>query len=159
VRPWFGNLQSTGLEINAWILDLEEQHEPPLSIDPGDNNSLTGPQGVHEKRPGLKLFGESLGVKQDGDRFGITGKLVKEAGKRSFLSCSFLRTQSQDQRPGGAPDVSLEVCNGIGLIHQWLAPLRSGTVSLGKKASPWPASVTRPARANQTSTAMPLGRF
>ena len=78
----------------------------PLPIDPGKNDSLTGLQGVNEKRPGLKLFGESLRVEQDGTCFGITGKLVEEPDKSSLLGRSFLRIEGQDQRPGGTPQSS-----------------------------------------------------
>jgi hypothetical protein len=159
VRSRFGDVQGAGFEIASWIQDLEQPHDLPLPIDLGKNNSLTGLQRVNEKRPGLKLFDEPLRVEQDGTCFGITGKLVESPDKGSLLGRSFLWTKGQDQRPDGTPEILLEVGSGNALIHQGLAQARSGAVSIRQKNKPVTTPVKRLARANQTSTAMPLGRF
>ena len=136
VRFRFGDLERAGFQIHSRILDLEQPHELLLSLYLGSHNSLASFQGVNEERLGLDLFRECLGVEQDGARFGIPGKRLKEPDQRSLLNRSLDRIKRQDSRPGGTPQVFLELHNRNTLLHQGLARSRSDAISGAEKMSP-----------------------
>ena len=110
----------------------------------GQDDSLAGLQGVHEKRPGLNLFGESRGVEQDRAGLGDSREAGRRAGPEQTPGPLVRRgPRARISDLAERRSVFLEVgCSGNGLIHQGLVQWRSGAVSIRQKNKP----VTAPAR-------------